>query len=49
MTIQLKIGDQRDAFNAWAHTIESKELTRPTSTDLATIPKIRCPYFLSHN
>ena len=47
-TIQIKVRDQLNPLNAWSQTIESKELTRPNSVELSTVPTVRCPYFLPH-
>ena len=46
--IQLKVRHQLNPLNAWSQTIESQELTRPTSADFSTVPTERYPYFFPH-
>ena len=40
-TIQIKVRDQLNPLNTWSQTIESKELTKPTSTEYSTIPTVQ--------
>ena len=46
--IQIKVRDQLNPLNAWSQTIESKELTRPTSAKFSTVPTVRCLCFFPH-
>ena len=48
-TIQIKVRDQLNPLNTWSQTIESKELTKPTSTEYSTIPTVQYPYFFPHS
>ena len=45
-TIQIKVRDQLNSLNTWSQTIESKELTKPTTNEYSTVPTVRHPYFL---
>ena len=47
-TTQIKVHDQLNHLDAWNQTIESKELTRPTSADFSTVPTVRYAYFFPH-
>ena len=47
-TIQLEVREQLHPLNSWSQTLESKELTRPTSVDFSTVPAVRWPYFFPH-
>ena len=47
-TIQIEVRDQLNPLDIWSQTIESKELTRPTSSEYSTVPTIRCPHFFPH-
>ena len=42
-TIQIKVRDQLNPLNTWSQTIESKEVTKPTSTGHSTVPTVRYP------
>ena len=48
-TIQMKVRDQLNPLNTWSQTTESKELTKPTSTEYSTVPTVRYPYFFPHS
>ena len=48
-TIQIKVRDQLNPLNNWSQTIESKELTKPTSTEFPSVQKVRYPYFFPHS
>ena len=48
-TIQIKVRDQLNPLNTCCQTIESKELTKPTSTEYSTVPTVRRPYFFPHS
>ena len=48
-TIQMKMRDQLNPLNTRSQTIESKELTRPTSAEVSTVPTVRDPYFFPHS
>ena len=48
-TIKIKVRDQLNPPNTWSQTIESKELTEPTSTEYSTVPTVRYPYFFPHS
>ena len=48
-TIQIKVRDQPNPLNTWSQTIESKELTKPTSTEYSTVPTVRYPHFVPHS
>ena len=48
-TIQIKVRDQLNPLNTWSQTIESKELTRPTSVEFSAVPTVRYPYFFPHS
>ena len=48
-TIQMKVRDQLNPPDTWSQTIESKELTRPTSAEFSTVPTVRDPYFFPHS
>ena len=47
--IQIKVRDQLNPLNTWSQTIESKQLTKPTSTEYSTVPTVRYPYFFPHS
>ena len=47
-TIQIKVRDQLSPLTVWSQTIESRELPRPTTADLSTVPAARYPYFFPH-
>ena len=48
-TIQIKVCDQLNPLNTRSQTIESKELTRPTSSEYSTVPTVRYPVFFPHS
>ena len=48
-TIQIKVRDQLNPLNAWSQTIESKKLTKPTSTECSTVATVRYTYFFPHS
>ena len=48
-TIQIKVRDQLNPLNTWNQTVESKEITKPTSTEYSTVPTVRYPYFVPHS
>ena len=48
-TIQIKVRDELNPLNTWSQTIESQELTKPTSTEYSTVPTIRYPYFFPYS
>ena len=47
--VQIKVRDQLNPLNVWSQTIESRELTRPTTDDCSTVPTVRYPYFFPHS
>ena len=48
-TIQIKLRDQLNPPNSWSQTIQSREKTKPTSTEYSTIPTVQYPYFFPHS
>ena len=48
-TIQIKVRNQMKPLNTWSQTIQSKELTKPSTSEYSTVPTVRHPYFLPHS
>ena len=48
-TIQIKVRDQLNPLSTWSQTIESQELTKPTSIEYSSVPTVRYPYFFVHS